>query len=155
MKNFKSNFDVSKLRNTHNLPANISTGAQIIFDSRNQDDLVLNEDNIYYILEAAQHFKLHTIESDCNLFFITHMIKGNSIETLIICEKYFNMYKSTLNLAIRNVCKIFHELTEDDLFKLRSKHIILILNWNYKIECSEFQILEIILKWMISCGVYF
>ena len=154
MKDVKSNFDFKKLTNCDHLPFNVSTGAKILFENRTQDDLLLTVDNFYYILEAAQHFKLHTIESDCNSYFITHMFHGNPIETLIICEEYFKMFKNTLNLAISNVCKIFHELEEEELLQLKAKHLNLILNWNYKIECSEYEILEIILQWMINWGEF-
>ena len=154
MNDLKTNFDFSKLLDNDHLSTNISVGAQIIFESSFDDDLILNDDNFCYIIEAAQHFKLQTIESDCNVYIRTRMINGNSIETLIICERYFKKFKGTLNLWIKKVSKIFHKLSDNHLFDLSSKYLILILNQNYKFECNEYEILEIILKWMVNYGEF-
>ncbi|CAO1364580.1 unnamed protein product [Diamesa hyperborea] len=135
--------------NNENLPTNISIGAQIIFESSFDDNLVLNDDNLFYILEAAHHFKLHSVESDCKSLFRTRMDGENSTETLIICQKYFNIFKGTLNLGISNVSKIFHELSYEQLYHIETKYVYFILNQNYKFDCNEFTILDVVLRWMI------
>lgn len=150
----KNYFDVSKLLDNENLPTNISIGAQIIFESSFDDNLVLNDDNLFYILEAAHHFKLHSIESDCKSLFRTRMDGENSTETLIICQKYFNIFKGTLNLGISNVSKIFHELSYEQLYHIETKYVYFILNQNYKFDCNELTILDVVLKWMIIYGEF-
>lgn len=154
MDDFGANFDVSKLKNNKDLPAKVAFGAEIIYQSSFKGDLVLDDHHFICILEAAQHFKMHRIESFCNKYFESHMLKSDPIESLIIAETYFSSFKSTMNLAISNVCKIFHKLPEEDLFKLETKHLLLILNNNYKIDCSEVDILKIVFCWMLDYGEF-
>ena len=152
MNDLKSYFDVSILLiNDQYLSTNISVGAQIIFESSFDDDLVLNDDNFCYIYEAARHFRVYTIVSDCNLYMRTHMTRGHSTESCIICQKFLKM-KYALNLEIENVCKKFHELPDDELIRLATKFVYFILNQNYKFECNEYEILKIVLRWMIIYG---
>ena len=123
-----------------------------VFESRAKNDVLLKDEHNFYNFDDAKNFKFSFIYPSFNLYFASHTIKGASIETTISWQsKQFN---SRSYLGIADKCRTFHELTDEQLFKLYSKYLILMLNQNYKFECNEYRILEVVFRWMINYGEF-
>lgn len=128
----------------------ISEGIDHILNFIYTAKLELTLSNVQDILSAASYFQVHSVIDACLNFLEGELDIENCIDMLIIAENY-----SLLQLrdkVLKFICQKISEISRDGEFQRLQKHQVMqLLTSDFPVDCSEAEILKIILDWIMKC----
>lgn len=128
----------------------ISAGIEHILNFIYTAKLELTLANVQEILSAANYFQLNSVIDACLHFLEGELDTENCIDILIISENY--LLASLREKIIKFICCHIAEISKSsEFFRMQEHQIKQILCSDFPVNCSEAEILKIVLKWMLKC----
>lgn len=128
----------------------ISAGIEHILNFIYTAKLELTLLNVQEILHAANYFHLQTVIDACLHFLEGELDTENCIDMLIIAENY--SLSSLSEKILKYICGHISEISKDNEFlRLQEHQIEQLLSSDLPVDCSEVEILRIILAWIVKC----
>lgn len=128
----------------------ISAGIEHVLNFIYTAKLELTLLNVQEILAAANYFQLETVIDACLNFLEGELDTENCIDMLIISENYS---LSTLrDKILKFICGHIFEISKGSEFLRLSEHQLEeLLSSDLPVDCSEEEMLRIILTWILKC----
>ncbi|CRK90421.1 CLUMA_CG004150, isoform A [Clunio marinus] len=132
----------------------ISGGIEFILDFIYTAKLELTLLNVQEILSAANYFQLSTVLTACLNFLEMELDTENCVDMLIIAENY--SLTSLHEKILKFICAHIMEISKgNDFFRLQGQQLEQLLSSDLPVDCSEVEILKIILTWILKCDKNF
>lgn len=127
----------------------ISNGIDHILNFIYTAKLQLTLSNVQDILSAASYFQVQSVIDACLNFLENELDIENCIDMLVISENY-----SLLQLrdkVLKFICQKISEISQDVEFQRLDEHqVYQLLTSDYPVDCSEAEILRILLNWIVK-----
>lgn len=128
----------------------ISAGIEQILNFIYTAKLELTLINVQDILSAANYFQLSSVIDACLNFLEGELDTDNCIDMLIISENY--SLKSLRDKVLKFISGHISEISKGDEFlRLQTKQVTRLLSSDFPVDCSETEILKIVLNWIVKC----
>lgn len=128
----------------------ISDGMEHILNFIYTAKLELTLSNVQDILSAANYFQLSSVVDACLNFLEGELDMENCIDMLIIAENYSLI--SLRDKVLKFICQRISEISRGGEFLRLQKHQVMqLLISDFPVDCSEAEILRIILNWILKC----
>lgn len=129
----------------------ISAGIEQVLNFIYTAKLELTLMNVQEILSAANYFQLSSVIDACLNFLENEIDTENCIDLLIISENY--SLTVLRDKIIKFICgHIFEISKEADFFRLQEQQVVQLISCDLPVDCSEKEILRIILMWILKCN---
>ena len=108
--------------------------------------LDLSLENIQDVLSAASHVQMIDVINACSSFLEEQMDLDNCVDVATIAETYslWQLRKKVYHFICANLLSFSHN---SEFHRLSSNQLEFILECDYPVDCSEFEVLNIVLKW--------
>lgn len=124
-----------------------ANGVEFIIEFIYTSKLQLNKDNIVDVLETASHFQLHQLVDCCEDFLKSQLDIENCVDIFILAETY--SLTKLLNKVYCFICRHLLQFSlSSEFFRLNGFQLEKILSCDLPVDCSELDVLTIVLKWI-------
>lgn len=128
----------------------ISAGIEHVLNFIYTAKLELTLINVQEILAAANYFQLGTVIDACLNFLEGELDTENCIDILIISENY--SLSSLRDKILKFICGHIFEISKSSEFlRLQEHQVEQLLSSDLPVDCSEEEMLKIILAWILKC----
>lgn len=128
----------------------ISNGIEHVLNFIYTAKLELNLLNVQDILSAANYFQLSSVIDACLHFLEGELDAENCVDMLIIAENYsLSLLREKI---LKYICANISSIAKGTEFLRMQEHQIeQLLSSDFPVDCSEAEILKIVLTWLVNC----
>lgn len=128
----------------------ISAGIEHILNFIYTAKLELTLRNVQEILSAANYFQLSTVVDACLNYLEGEIDIENCIDILIISENY--SLDALRDKILKFICAHIQEISKSsEFFRLQEHQVNELLSSDLPVDCSEVEMLQIVMTWVIQC----
>lgn len=128
----------------------ISAGIEHVLNFIYTAKLELTLNNVQDVISAAHYFQLNSVIDACLNFLEGELDTVNCIDMLIISENY--SLASLRDKIIKFMCAHISEISRSSEFlRLQDHQVEQLLSSDFPVDCSETDILKLVLIWILKC----